>query len=118
MKMRWKWVNRALSVTVSGLSFGLRRKWSAMSMARAMFFSEIAFVNSKLLKSLLIPMLSSMCCAVIRFVPSGRKVSSLASSLEMREMSVPRWSVSIPSALGSIVHPFDWTKSPSQAVIS
>ena len=29
-----------------------------------------------------------------------------------------RWSVSIPSALGSIVHPFDWTKSPSQAVIS
>ena len=72
MKMRWKCVNSALSVNSSGLSFGLRAKWSAICIALAMFFSDRDFVSSKLLKSLLIPMFASICSAVMVLVPCGR----------------------------------------------
>ena len=46
--------------------------------------------SSKLLKSLLMPMFCSMCSAVMREVPSGRKVISLSISLAIFAMSAPR----------------------------
>ena len=64
-----------------------------------------ALQSSKLLKSFEIPMLASMSASVMRVVPSGSETVSLCSSFEIFAMSVPRWSVSIDSALASIVSP-------------
>ena len=50
-------------------------------------------------------MLASMSASVMRFTPSGIDTVSFFSSLEILAMSVPRWSVSIDSALASIVSP-------------
>ena len=59
-----------------------------------------------MLKSFEMPMLASMSASVMRLVPSGSDTTSLPSSFEIFEMSVPRWSVSIESALASMASPF------------
>ena len=64
------------------------------------------------------PMLASMSASVMRFVPSGSETTSLPSSFEIFEMSVPRWSVSIDSAFVSMANPFPAMNRWSHEAIS
>lgn len=63
-------------------------------------------------------MLASMSASVMRFVPSGSETTSLPSSFEIFEMSVPRWSVSIDSAFVSMANPFPAMNRWSHEAIS
>ena len=63
-------------------------------------------------------MLASMSASVMRFVPSGSETVSLCSSFSIFEMSVPRWSVSIDSALASMASPLPAMNCCSHEAIS
>ena len=107
-----------MTVKSNGLSLGLRAKCSAIISARAMSRVTTALQSSKLLKSFEMPMLASMSASVMRCVPSGSETVSFRISLEIFAMSVPKWSVSIESALGSIVNPFCRMNCCNHAAIS
>ena len=107
-----------MTVSSSGLSLGLRAKWSAIISARPMSRVRTALHSSKLLKSFEMPMLASISASVMRFVPSGSETVSLHSSFEILAMSVPKWSVSIDSAFWSIVSPRPLTNCCNHEAIS
>ena len=72
-------------------------------LALTRFFSPTAFLNSKLLKSLDIPIFSSICLSLI-IVSSGRMSTNLSNSFEILLRSDPKNSTNICDAFGSILY--------------
>ena len=107
-----------MMVSNSGYSFGLRDRLSAIVKARRTSLVTTALHNSKLLNSFEMPMYVSISAFVIRRLPSGSDTSSLESSFEILEMSVPIWFTSNSMLAGSISNPFERTNPPSHSFIS
>ncbi len=88
-------------VSTNGLSFGFCVKYKLIRCAFTISRSPTALRSSKLLKSLLIPIFSSMASGVIS-LPLGRISINFLISLFTLLRSVPKYSTRICAALGLI----------------
>src|SRR5690606_9905552 len=88
-------------VTTNGLFFVFKAKYLAILKALASFLYATALINSKLLYSLLMPILSSTKSALIK-VLFFKIIFSLSISFAILLKSLPKNSTNMATALGSI----------------